>query len=175
MSNCIICNQSFMCFNEFKEHIFNKHFSQVPSENNINNINNELELKKDFIREAKKHKIFAQLIESPSITTGIPDMYMIFDEISSWIEFKNYKYNYKNSNSISTLTHQQISWLTNNAKHGGLSFIFIAYKNLYLMTTIQNIDISNKSIKNFLMCLRMSNIDFIKIKEYIRIIYTIYS
>lgn len=111
-----------------------------------------------WLRRAKQHygsRLKLQRIESGSITSGIPDLYVCCDGISFWVEGK----------TTSELGIYQLKWLTEHRKAGGTSFIVynkgngVRYYEFTNETPIENInpypwlcieDMKRTTIKNII-------------------------
>lgn len=55
------------------------------------------------------------------VSAGMPDLYMVWESISFWIELKAIK------NNAVRLSPQQIAWHTSHSHAGGLSFILVKH------------------------------------------------
>jgi len=71
----------------------------------------------NLIKNTIKNKAFIFRVESGQTIQGIPDLYIVYNGISFWLELK--VNNIKNCN----LSKYQINWLIQHQRNGGISFI----------------------------------------------------
>ena len=71
----------------------------------------------NLIKNTIKNKAFIFRVESGQTIQGIPDLYIVYNGISFWLEIKC------NTLKNCNLSKYQVNWLLQNKRHGGLSFI----------------------------------------------------
>lgn len=83
-------------------------------------------------------------IESSSTENGIPDAYLAYKGLLSWIEFKaEPELEWPNNVKLAFRPGQR-GWLTRNADQGGWSFVCIKYANGVLLLHVYDTDEETK-------------------------------
>lgn len=102
--------------------------------------NPEAKFRAAVLKELKEHGVLTQAIESEISGRGIPDAYIACVGLGAWIEFKVDVLGEHPCRRKVAFRPRQHSWLKDNAKNGGYSFVAIRYFNGYVFANICDVD-----------------------------------